>query len=48
MRPVNSYNSKYGKYNNKPVGIVTKDQSQITLKFTYDEVIVDYDVVNPC
>ena len=38
MRPINSYNSKYGKNNNKPIGNITEDRFEVSVSFTDEQV----------
>ena len=42
MGPVNSYNSKYGKNNDKPVCPVTKDRFEISASFTDEQKLFLY------
>ena len=54
MGPVNSYNSKYGKNDDQPIGHVTKDGLEISVRFTDDQKlflyisVVDLIDVHPC
>ena len=47
MRPINSYNSKYGKNNYKPIGDITEDRFEVSVGFTDKEVFLfNVDSVN--
>ena len=54
MWPVNSYKSKYGKNNDRPIGHVTKDGLEISVSFADDQKMffyinaVDLIDVHPC
>ena len=42
MGPINSYNSKYGKNDDEPVGHVTEDGFEVSIGFADEQVLLFY------
>ena len=42
MRPINSYNSKYGKNDDEPIGYVTEDGFEVSVGFADKQVLLLY------
>ena len=40
MRPINSYNSKYGKNDDKPIGYVSEDGFEVYVGFADEQVLL--------
>ena len=42
MWPINSYNSKYGKNDDKPIGHLTEDSFEVSIGITDDQILFLY------